>query len=94
MNISNRLFWDVDVETLDFSKNARFIIQRVIQRGTLEDWVAIKDYYGIDFIRKEITQMRSLDMKTFNFFSTYFELPKKEFKCFSTKQSNRGHFNY
>lgn len=94
MNLPSHLFWDIDLESLDFSKNARFVIQRVIQKGSLKDWVAIKEFYGIDLILHEILMIRDLDLKTLNFFSTYFGLEKDKFRCFTTQQSNPTHFNF
>ena len=32
-----RIFWDVDCEKLDFEKKASFIIERVFERGDVED---------------------------------------------------------
>lgn len=94
MTLPNYLFWDIDLNSLDYSKNARFIIQRVIQKGSLKEWKIIKDYYGIDFIKNEILMIRDLDSKTLNFFSTYFGLNKKTFRCFTTQQSIPKHFNF
>jgi hypothetical protein len=94
MNLPKHLFWDIDIESLDFSKNARFVIQRVIQRGTIENWITIKESYGIDLIMNEILLIKDLDSKTLNFFSTYFGLNKNKFRCFSTQQSTPKHFDY
>jgi len=94
MDLPNYLFWDTDVKSIDYDKNARFIIQRVIQRGSLENWVYIKKHYGLDFIKKEILLMRDLDPKTLNFFSIYFGIERKYFRCYSIQQSNQKHFNY
>ncbi len=94
MNLPNHLFWDIDLESLDFSKNSRFVIQRVIQRGTIEDWISIKEFYGLDVILSEILLIRDLDPKTLNFFSTYFGLSKNKFRCFSTQQLPPRHFDY
>ena len=87
MKLPSYLFWDVDQSTIDLKKNARFVIQRVIQRGSLKEWSSIKAFYGIDVVKKEILAMRSLDKKTLNFFSTYFNLHKNTFRCFSIQQS-------
>ncbi len=94
MTLPNYLFWDIDLNSLDFSKNARFIIQRVIQKGSLKEWGIIKDFYGLDFIKNEILLIRDLDPKTLIFFSTYFSLNKNNFRCFTTQQSTPKHFNY
>lgn len=94
MTLPSYLFWDIDLNTLDYNKNARFIIQRVIQKGSLKEWKIIKNFYGLDFIKNEILKIRDLDPKTLNFFSTYFSLKKNNFRCFTTQQSIPKHFNY
>ena len=73
--------------------NARFIIQRVISRGSISDWKKIKEFYGLDFIKKEILHMRYLEPKTLNFFSVYFNLEKNLFRCYSNQQWNQERFN-
>jgi len=40
------LLWDVDINDLDVDKNARYIIQRVLEYGELEDWKLIKQYFS------------------------------------------------
>ena len=32
-----RIFWDVDFDKLDYDKRANFIIERVFDRGDIED---------------------------------------------------------
>jgi hypothetical protein len=94
MILPSYLFWDIDEKSLDFNEHARFIIQRVIQKGSLKEWRLIKSFYGIEKIKQEILMMRHLDVKTLHFFSTYFEIDKNKFRCFSIQPSNHGHFNY
>ena len=94
MDLPHHLFWDIDLNSLDTNKHTRFIIQRVIQRGSLDDWTEIKGYYGLDLIKREILLMRTLDPKTLNFFSIYFDISKEKFRCFSTQQSTPQHFSY
>jgi len=86
MNLPNHLFWDIDLKSLDYKSNARFVIQRVIQKGSIDDWKMIKAFYGLEFIKKEILQMRDLDPLTLNFFSTYFGINKKDFRCYTTNE--------
>jgi len=94
MKLPDNLFWDINIDKLDFQTHARFIIQRVIQRGVLDDWKTIKNFYGLEFIKNEILLMRDLDPKTLNFFSTYFNINKNNFRCFTIQQSIPKHFNY
>ena len=94
MNLPSYLFWDIDLKSIDFTENARFIIQRVIQKGSLKDWINIKKFYGLEMIKREILLIRDLDSKTLNFFSTYFGITENNFRCFSIQQSIPKHFNY
>ncbi len=94
MKLSAYLFWDVDQHSVDFDVHSKFIISRVLMKGTLDDWNQIKDYYGKDFIKKEVIKIKYLDNLTLNFCSSYFNIPKSEFKCSNTKQSIRKHWNY
>jgi hypothetical protein len=94
MNLPHRLFWDIDLKTINLQENARFIIQRVIQKGEIQDWISIKKLYGIDLIKKEILQLRHLDDKTLSFFSIYFDIKKENFRCYTTQPSTQRHFNF
>lgn len=96
MNFKNpqKIFWDVDLNDLDKDKHIKYIVDRVITRGTLEDWKEIKSYYGLEKIKEEILMIRYLDPKTLNFFSQYLNLNKKKFRCYSSKQSNQTPFHF
>jgi len=94
MNLSKTLFWDTDPTKIDYEKNARHIIERVLQRGDLCDWFEIKKYYGLDRIKSEVTQIRHLDKVTLNFCCKYFQLSKEQFKCYTTDQSIQKLWNY
>lgn len=93
-SLPDSIFWDIDPKTLDYEKHARFIIQRVIQKGSLKDWATIKSYYGLEFIKGEILLMRHLDPKTLNFFSTYFGIDKENFRCYIMQESVPEHYKY
>jgi hypothetical protein len=55
--LSKTLFWDVDIKKLDNEKSKHFIIGRVLDFGTLEDWKIIKDFYGITKILVSLAQL-------------------------------------
>jgi hypothetical protein len=41
-----RIFWDVNFENLDYENKANFIIERVFERGDVEDIRNCRRYYG------------------------------------------------
>ncbi len=93
-DINRDLFWDTDFNTIDFEKNARFVIQRVLERGNISDFRELVSFYGMERIKYEVTQIRYLDKKTLNFCSVIFGIDKKQFRCYNTEQSIRRLWNY
>jgi hypothetical protein len=86
--LSKTLFWDVDFEQIDYDRRARYVIERVVMYGNWDEWQEIKRYYGLEKIKVETMQVRYLDGKTLSFLSQYFQVQKKEFRCYTWQQSN------
>ena len=55
-------FWDVDGATLDFSQHAEWIIDRVLQLGQWDDWVALFALYPPQQIRDALRHRRVPDL--------------------------------
>jgi len=94
MELAKHLFWDTDYNAIDWDKHARYVIVRVLMKGTFDDWEAIKKYYGLRKIQDEIIYIRFLDKKTLNFCATYFGIPIKKFRCYTQKQSTNLPWTY
>ncbi|MCB1208197.1 MAG: hypothetical protein KDK97_02660 [Verrucomicrobiales bacterium] len=54
------LFWDADFAQLDDERHAAHIIQRVVERSTLDEWRATRPHYGDERMKAVVTQLRSL----------------------------------
>ena len=93
-NLSATLFWDVDVKTIDNNKHASYIVERVLNMGTLEDFRLIKEFYGMPKIKRIIKKIRYMDDRLLNFCSIYFKISITNFRCYNTKQLNQSHWNY
>ena len=91
---SKHLFWDIDINTFDVEKNARWLIERVVTRGFYSDWLLLKNTYDADRIKTEALQIRALDKKSLNFLSKFFNLPIENFRCFKQTQSTKTHWSY
>ena len=91
---SRVLFWETDYDKIDWANKARYVIERVVKLGFVEDWRFIQQYYGMDRIRDEMLQSRDLDLKTLSFLSVIFDIPKEQFRCYTHIQSNPGHWVY
>ncbi len=93
-SLSPHLFWDVDKKNIDFEKNKRWLINRVLEYGLYNDWLLIKNYYGIDKIVEIAASSRDISKKTASFLSAISGLSKEKFICFSTTQYHRNFWNY
>ena len=94
MKLSKVLFWDTNYDTIDWDGKAAYVIERVVTRGTMDDWNQAREYYGLTKIKEVVLNARSLDKKTHNFLSVLFDLPMEEFRCYKHRQSIPQHFPY
>ena len=93
-NISKKVFWDVRFDDLDYEKDKFYIIEKVINYGLWDDFVALVKYYGKETIKKEIVQSAYMDKEILNFLCFYFDLKPSQFKCYTRRQSKETHWNF
>lgn len=84
--LSPALFWDVDRSTVDETAHRRSIIQRVLERGSLDDWRAIRSTYSLPVIVSEAQQMRSLEPTARAFVACLGHVPEESFRCCASKR--------
>jgi hypothetical protein len=94
IGLTPNIFWDIDASSIDWQQHADFVIERVLMRGTFEDWIAIKNFYGIEKIKNTVLFTRYLDKKTLGFCSIIFNIPKEQFRCHTYRQLNRELWDY
>jgi hypothetical protein len=87
-DLSSQAFWDVDMGKIDYEKNARFVVEKVIDRGTLKDFKNLREFYGDERMKREVINARWLGDREINFCCVIFGLNPKDFKCYIKKQSN------
>jgi GH35 family endo-1,4-beta-xylanase len=68
------LFWDVARSELDKEKHRRFIIERILARGDLDDLTWAKASYGEDALKQVFISAKSLDKRSVVFFAHYFNI--------------------
>jgi len=72
-NIRPHLLWEYDWETIDFSRLATVVIERVIERGLPAEWQAIVDFYGVEKILQTAEKSTRLDAKHKHFTPIYLQ---------------------
>ena len=88
---SSHLFWDVKVEDLDVDRSRKFVINRVLDYGLIDDWHLLTEIYGIQEIAATAASLRNLDKRSASFVSMLSKVPKENFLCFTSKQSTPKH---
>ena len=92
--LARRIFWDVDFDKLDYDGKASFIIERVFERGDVQDIRNCRGYYGDERVVLALLNANFLPLATLHFVSAIFDQPLEEFRCYILRRSNRTHLPY
>ena len=92
--VSPELLWDQDMKHFDWQQSRVLVVQRVIERGWPEDFLAaFKLYGGEDGFREIIKLVPHLSDKDMNFVCVFFKLKPEELKCYTLRQSREKLLN-
>ncbi|WP_300597259.1 hypothetical protein [Niabella sp.] len=85
--LNKRIFWDTDFLKLDYEGHAASIIERVFERGDVEDIRQIRRFYGDEKIIDILTNAKWLRYDIFLFVKNLFNLKSEAFRCYIMRQS-------
>jgi len=66
LQLTKTAFWDTDIDTINETEHADFIISRVFQFGLLPDLFIVLKYYNKQQIKHSLTTQRGIDEKALN----------------------------
>jgi len=89
-----RIFWDVNFEALDYDKRARFVIERVFERGDVEDIRQCRRYYGDEKIAAILTTAKWLPKQIVYLACAVLDNKLTDYQCYNTAQLNPQLWNY
>ncbi len=92
--LSKQAFWDVDMEKIDYEKNAAHVVEKVIERGKAEDFDNLLKFYGFERVKALALQALYLSDLSMNFCCTLFKVKPSDFKCYEKKQLNRERWSF
>jgi len=87
MRFSKELFWDLNIENLDFQMHKSQIIPRVFMKGKIDDILQVLRYYDKNEVKNVLLNTRYLDKKTLALAAVYFSTDKEKFRCYKLSQS-------
>ena len=91
---NKRIFWDVVFENIDYDAKANFVIERVFERGDVDDIRNCRRYYGDEKVTEALLKAKFLPEHTMYFASAIINRPVKDFRCYTLRQLNPGLFPY
>lgn len=86
--LAKRIFWDVNFENLDYDAKANFIIERVFERGDVEDIRQARRYYGDEKIRNALTKAKYLSLHTLYLASAVLMNEITDYRCYTQLRLN------
>ena len=90
--LSPALFWDVDRDAIDETAHSGFIVQRVVERGTLDDWKNLRTAMGLPVVVAAAQKLRSLDPKALAFLCAVGHVSEDSFRCSTSKPFSPKHW--
>lgn len=92
--LNKRLFWDTDFSKIDYDKSYKSVIERVFERGDVEDIRQVRRYYGDEKVKAVLVGAKYLpDIKLY-LASAIYDIPVKNFTCYTQQQSMRELWPY
>ena len=90
------LLWDVDLEKFDWEKGKSLVVERVIERGSEEDYYTLFQMYGgVEGVREVVKNIKHFRWKQdIDFASMAFDIQKEEMECYKRQQLREARFNY
>jgi hypothetical protein len=92
--LNKRIFWDVVFENINYETKANFVIERVFERGDVDDIRNCRRFYGDDKISETLLKAKFLPETRMYLASAVTNKPLTEFRCYALRQLNPTLFPY
>ena len=89
-----RIFWDVNFEKLDYDKKSGFVIERVFERGDVDDIRQCRRYYGDEKVTAALLNAKFLPLHTTYLAAAVIDRPLTDFRCYRLRLLNPGLLPY
>lgn len=92
--LQKRIFWDVDFDSIDYKKYERFVIERVFERGDVEDIRQCRRFYGDEKVAEVLLTAKYLPERRLHLAAAVIDKLFTEFRCYKLRQSNPKLYPY
>ncbi len=91
---NKRIFWDVNFDKIDYDAKANFVIERVFERGDVEDIRQCRRYYGDEKVTNALLNAKYLPTHILHLAAAVIDRPLTDFRCYKLRQLTPGLFPY
>jgi hypothetical protein len=91
---NKRIFWDVNFDMIDYQIKSAFVIERVFERGDVEDIRQARRYYGDEVVVRSLTAAKWLRYDIYVFVKNLFDLKPEDFRCYTQRQLSQLPWSY
>jgi hypothetical protein len=91
---NKRIFWDVAFEKIDYDAKATFVIERVFERGDVDDIRNCRRYYGDEKVTTVLLNAKFLPETRMYLASAVIDRPLMDFRCYTLRQLHPTLFPY
>lgn len=84
--VRESLLWEYDLSDFNYADMRNIVVQRVVERGRMDDFYAILNMYGVEGVKNAIKEIANFNPKDLAFVCSVFDLKKEELKCYTRKQ--------
>lgn len=91
---SKNLFWDAEAADLDFERNRPYVVQRILERGTVEDVRSAFRIYGVPGVVSTAKVLRTLEPRALSFIACIANEPRENFRCYTQRQYSQALWIY
>lgn len=81
------LLWEYDLNNFDWIAMRGIVVQRVLERGRMDDYYAMLNLYGWEGVREAMRTIPYMNRKNMNFVCFVFDLKKEELRCYTMRPS-------
>lgn len=86
LKLTERIFWDVDYNKLDPKNDFSFIIERVFDRGDVEDIRECRRYYDHELVTKVLLKAKYISKYRLHLASAVIDKQLNAFRCHTSQQ--------
>ena len=91
--VRGNLLWEYDLNRFNWDDMRTVVVQRVIERGRMDDFYAILNLYGLEGVKEAIKLISYLNPKDLSFVCSVFNMNKEDLRCYTKQQSILQHWN-